>query len=138
MPKLFGLNVVAVLAAAIAFYVLGYIWYGVLFENQWLAAVAMTKEQTEAAMSPMWMAVGALITIVQVVGLGLVLKWRNAASLRAAVGTSAVIWLALALPIVAYAYVYMPAHSEWLLAIDGAHLLIGWSLSAAILSLLKV
>ena len=138
MPKLFGLNVVAVLAAAIVFYILGYIWYGILFQSQWLTAIAMTKEQTQAAMNPMWMAVGALITIVQVVGIGLVLKWSKAASLGSAVATTAVIWLALALPIVAYAYVYMPAHSEMLLAIDGVHLLLGWGLSAAILSLLKV
>jgi hypothetical protein len=138
MPKLLGLNVVAVLAAAIAFYVLGYVWYAVLFESQWLTAIAMTKSQTEAAMSPMWMGVGALITIAQVVGIALVLKWRNAATLVSAVGTSGVIWLVLGLPIVAYAYAYMPAHSEMLLAIDGAHLLLGWALSAAILSLLKV
>lgn len=138
MPKLFGLNVVAVVAAAVAFYVLGYVWYAYIFSDAWHTAIAMTPEQTSAATTPMWLAVGALITIVQVVGIALVLKWRNAATLTAAVGTTAVIWLAFALPIVAYAYVYMPAHSEMLLAIDGAHLLVGWGLSAAILSLLKV
>ncbi len=34
-----GINYVAVLAAAIASFMLGWVWYGMLFQKAWMAAV---------------------------------------------------------------------------------------------------
>lgn len=138
MPKVAGLSLVAVAAASIAFYLVGFAWYGLLFSEAWMAAQGVTAEQAQQDPNgPIWMVGGFLITILQVLGIGLAIKWRGAASLPGAVTTAIVLWLLLALPFTLYAYLYLPAHNATLLMIDASHLLVGWTLAAAVLALLK-
>jgi hypothetical protein len=136
MPKMFGLSPLAVLAGSIAFYFVGFLWYGMLFSEAWMAAEGVTPEQAEGG-SPIWMAGGFLITILQVIGLGLAIKWRGATSLMGAVGTALILWFLLALPFTLYAYLYLPAHNSTLLMIDASHLFVGWIAAGAVLALLK-
>lgn len=138
MPKLFGLNLVAVLAASVAFYIVGFLWYGVIFQQVWLDAQGITAEMmAEADSNPVWMIGGFLITVLQVIGIGLVLKWKGAASLVEAVKTALILWFFLALPFCHYGYLYSMDHNATLLMVDLSHLLVGWGVSAAVLSLLK-
>lgn len=134
MPKLFGLNLLGVLVASVAFFLIGWLWYGVLFVDMWMAEMGLAEED---AGSPLWMIGGFIITVMQVIGIGLAMKWKNAAGLNGAVMTAVVLWLVFALPFSAYGYLYSPAHSTTLLMIDASHLLIGWVVSAAILALIK-
>jgi hypothetical protein len=134
MPKLFGLNIVAVLVASVAFFAVGYLWYGLIFTEMWMAEMNLTEDD---AGSPLWMIGGFVITIMQVVGIGLAMKWKGAAGLNDAVTTAIVLWIVFALPFSAYGYLYTPAHSATLLMIDAAHLLVGWVVGAVILSLMK-
>ena len=46
MPRIFNTSWAAVLLATIAFYMVGFVWYGFLFQDLWLAASGMTEEQT--------------------------------------------------------------------------------------------
>ncbi|MEQ8176881.1 MAG: DUF1761 domain-containing protein [Amphiplicatus sp.] len=137
MPKLFGLNSVAVLAASVAFFIVGFLWYGLLFADAWMAASGITKEMAEADQNPSWMIGGFVITIMQVIGIGLVLKWKGATSLNAAAMTALLLWFVFALPFCLYAYFYSVAHSTTLLMIDASHLLVGWVVSAIVLSFFK-
>lgn len=134
MPKLFGLNLVAVLAASVAFFIVGWLWYGVIFTQMWTAEMGVTEEE---AGSPIWMIGGFIITVMQVIGIGLVMKWKSAAGLNGAVMTAVILWLVFALPLSTYGLLYTPAHSTTLWLIDAGHLLVGWVLSAIVLSLLK-
>lgn len=134
MPKLFGLSLVAVLVASVIFFMVGWLWYGVLFMEAWTAEMGLTEED---AGSPLWMIGGFIITVMQVIGVGLVLKWKNVADLGAAITTAVILWLVFALPFAAYGYLYNPAHSTTLLMIDASHLLVGWVVSAVVLSLIK-
>ena len=136
MPKLFGLNSVGVLAASVAFFFVGFLWYGVLFQQAWMTAVGVAAEDAEAG-GAIWMLGGFLITVMQVIGIGLVLRWRGVADLPGAVKTAAILWLVFALPFVHYNYLYLPDHNWVLLVIDGSHLLVGWIVSAVVLSVLK-
>lgn len=136
MPRLFGLNAVAVLAGSIVFYMVGFLWYGVLFSQAWMAAEGVTAEEAQEG-SPIWMAGGFLITILQVVGLGLAIKWRGATDLGGAIMTAVILWLFLALPFSLYAYLYLPAHDTTLLMIDASHLFVGWVTAAGVLAVLK-
>jgi hypothetical protein len=137
MPKLFGLNLVPVLAATVVFFAIGYLWYGVLFADAWMAAEGVTKEQAEAG-SPAWMGLGVLITLLQVIGLALVLKWRGIVALTPALTTAGIMWLVFAFAFTLYGFAYLPAHSTTLLAIDAGHLLVGWLVSAGVLAMMKV
>lgn len=137
MPKLFGLNLLAVLVASVAFFFVGFLWYGVLFTKAWLAAYGITPDP-EAGESPIWMVGGFVITIVEAFGIGLVLKWKGAVSLGGAVATAIALWFCFALPLLMYNYLYLPGHNATILMIDASHLLVGWVVSAAVLSLMKV
>jgi len=134
MPRLFDLNLVALLVASIAFYLVGFLWYGVMFMNAWMGAHGVTADNGSGGI---WMAGGFVITVVQVVGIGKVLQWRNVVSVPGAALTGLFLWALFAFPILHYAYIYLPAHSHTLLLIDGSHLLVGWVLSAVILRLIK-
>ena len=135
MPKILGLNLVAVLVATLAFWMLGFLWYGLIFMNAWMAGHGLTADQ--AGGFDIYMAGGIIITLMQVIGIGLVLKWKGVGSVGEAVTTALLMWVFLALPFVHYAYLYLPAHNPTLLLIDGSHLLVGWVVSAVVLSLIK-
>ncbi|MEZ5920381.1 MAG: DUF1761 domain-containing protein [Parvularculaceae bacterium] len=133
MPKL---NWIAVAAASVAFFLVGFIWYGVLFEDAWMAAKGIPAEPEDAG-NPSWMLVGFIITVMQVVGLAMALKWKGAAGPAAAATTAATLWALFALPFTLYGYIYSLDHNSTLLMIDASHLLVGWIVSAIVLSLFK-
>jgi len=131
---MFGLKPLPVLLAALAFFFVGFLWYGVIFTDAWMAGHGLTEDD---AGSPMWMILGFVLTFMQVIGLGLILKWRNPDGIGGAVQTAAVLWALLALPFTLYAYTYLPAHNMTLLMIDASHLFVGWILAAVILTAMK-
>lgn len=133
MPKIFGLNVVAVAAASVAFFLVGWLWYGMIFEDIWMAEMGLPKAEDPPAS---FMIGGFVITVMQVIGIGLAMKWKSAAGVSAAVMTAIVLWAVFALPFSAYGYLYGP-HSLSLLMIDAGHLFVGWVVSAVVLSLIK-
>lgn len=133
MPKL---NPVGIIVASIAFFVVGFLWYGVIFSDAWMAAQGLTAEDAKGE-SPVWMGLGFVITAMQVVGLALVLKWKGDDKPVAAATTAAILWAFIALPFTLYNYIYLPGHDATLTMIDASHLLVGWVVSAVILSLFK-
>ena len=137
MPKIFGLNIIAVILAAVVFFALGAVWYGVLFSDAWMAAHGIATEQAQDADAGPWMAVGFLITLAQVFGLGFVLRKADPGSFVGAAGIGLGLGLMLATPLMAYSLVYLPGHDLQHFAIDAAHLTIGWVLVCAILGLFK-
>lgn len=134
MPNIFGLKPIPVALATIAFWMLGYVWYGVVFMKAWMAGHGLTGD---GGGFDIYMVGGILTTFMQVIGIGLVLKWRSAASVGSAIQTVLTLWLVFGLPIVMYAYLYLPAHNSTLLMIDASHLLVGWVVSAAIMAVMK-
>ncbi|MEX6633475.1 DUF1761 domain-containing protein [Hyphococcus lacteus] len=136
MPRVLGLNLVGVLVATLAFWMVGFVWYGLVFAEIWMEANGVTAE-TAGAGGSLYMLGGFVITLMQVIGIGLVLKWKGVATMGAAVMTAVILWFFLALPFANYAYLYSPAHNTTLLLIDASHLLVGWVVSAVVLSLIK-
>ncbi|MBY0423255.1 MAG: DUF1761 domain-containing protein [Parvularculaceae bacterium] len=136
MPKLFGLNVFAVLLAAVVFFALGAVWYGVLFSDAWMAANGVSEQAPDADMG-LWMGVGFLITLLQVFGLGFVLKKAAPSSTLGGAGIGLALSLLLAAPLSAYDFIYLPGHDAKLMAVDIGHFVIGWTLAALILGLFK-
>ena len=131
MPKL---NPVGIAVASVAFFLVGFLWYGVLFAQAWMAAEGVTEED---AGNPIWMLPGLIITAMQVVGLAIVMKWKGVNGLADAVKTALLLWVLFALPFTAYGYIYNPAHNATLLMIDASHLLVGWTAASAVLSRFK-
>lgn len=133
MPKL---NPIAIALASIAFFAIGAVWYAVLFADAWMAAMGIEKA-AEDANGAAWMGVGAVITVMQVLGLAIVFKWKGVAGLADGAKTAALLWALFALPFTLYGYIYSPGHNATLLAIDAGHLFVGWVTAGAILGLFK-
>lgn len=135
MPRILGLNVIGVVVATLAFYALGAVWYGAVFSDLWVGLWGFTEAElaaAEASAGPS-MAFGFLITLVTVVFLALALKALKVEGLASAIKWAVFLWAGFALTTLAYdiAYANQPL---MLLVLDGAHLLIGFALAAAILT----
>ncbi|MBI1393662.1 MAG: DUF1761 family protein [Alphaproteobacteria bacterium] len=137
MPRILGLNIVGVLIASVAFYFVGFLLYGLLFADLWMSAQGIAEADFEGQNTGAYMAGGFLITALQVIGLGLTLGWRKAMDMGAAIRTAIILWAFFALPFSHYSYLYEPHHNPALLAIDAGHLLVGWVVSAIVLTLFK-
>jgi len=133
MPRLSGVNLVGVLLAALVMWILGFVWYGVLFSEAWMAGNGYTEAMFEGQ-SGLWMAAGFLIPLILAFGLGWHMKQKSITKLNTAVLFA--LWLALLIgvPLMMYNYVYSPHHSWQVLLIDSSHTVATFVAGAAILS----
>lgn len=136
MPKLFGLNPIAIIAASIAFYFVGFLIYGVFFVDLWMQVEGVDPVDAQGA-DPGRLLLGFMITVPQVIGLGLVLKWRDIQNVAGAVVTALALWAVFGLMLMAYDTVYIPGYSAAGLFIDGLHILLGWLLASVVLTIIK-
>ena len=133
MPKIFGTNLLGILAATIAFYLLGWLWYGALFMERW---AELTGTPTGGDMDPVVMIKGFIITLVQVLGLSYILQHAGASTLQTCVKICAIIAVLIALPLIAYNVVYEGRHKE-LFLIDASHILLGYVIVGAVISFFR-
>jgi hypothetical protein len=131
-----GHNVIAIAAASAAFWVLGALWFGVLFAEPWMAGAGLTEADFEGD-SYAWMALGVVISILTVIGLSVALRWGGLPPLADALKRAAWLWLGFGLSYAMYQLVYWPQHSVLLLAVMGSYTLAGWLIAAAILAVMR-
>ena len=154
MPRIAGLNVVAVIVAAIAYYAVGMVIYGFTLTDVWgqqmLINHGMAPDQALAlngeplmqalqaipGMDPMMAySVGFLISLVTVIGIAIVMKMARPASILAAMGTAFVLWVCFIATGLSYNVVYS-SESITIYWIDLMHTLIAFLLSTAVLFLM--
>ena len=90
MPKIFNTSWLAVILATVIFYMIGFLWYGFLFEDVWLAASGLSASEVEAmasAKGPMILVWGLLITLAQALGLLWILNHAGAKRLSTCLST---------------------------------------------------
>jgi hypothetical protein len=135
MPRIFGLNPLAVLVAAIVFYFVGFIVYGLLFSELWVGLWGFTEAElaaAETAAGPS-MALGFVLTVVFTGFLGYALKALKADSLTSAIKWSVFLWAGFVVTTLAYDTVYA-LQPVMLLVLDAAHNLVGFVLMAVVLT----
>lgn len=127
-----GINWLAVIAAAVAFYVIGFVIYGILIGEEQLADMmgpdAAASMEAEEARMPF----GILMPLATAVFMALLFKWGQVANAATGARWGAVIALASALPTVWYGWVYGD-YPPAMALIDNAHLLLGHAAVGAIL-----
>ncbi|MEO1322545.1 MAG: DUF1761 domain-containing protein [Pseudomonadota bacterium] len=152
MPKIAGVNLLGVFLGAVAMYFVGFIWYGVLFQEPWMAAnglffadEAKTTMQWltadgvqtldgSAGPNPIVMLWGFVLSLVLSFGLGWHMKQKNISKL----GTAAMFgfWMSLLIgvPLMAYDTVYTPFGSLMGLFVDGSHTVVTFIAACAMMS----
>jgi len=150
-----GVNLVAVLAAAVAMYFVGFIFYGLLFQEVWsqqtlenhgLAAPGEGANLTgEALMAEMQripgamemgpaMGLGFVISLITALGLAMVLRLAKPQSLMSALRVGMIAWVGFAATTLAYNVVYS-SDSRVIFGIDLAHLFLAYLAGAAVIFL---
>ena len=153
MPKIAGVNPLGGLLAAVAMFFVGFIWYGVLFTEpwmaanglfftdasketmQWLTASGLETVSRDAGPNPTVMLWGFVLSLVLSFGLGWHMKQKSISKL----GTAALfgLWMGLLIgvPLMAYDTVYTPYGSLMGLFVDGSHTVVTFVAACVALSL---
>jgi hypothetical protein len=126
-----GIHWLAVIAAAVAIYALGFVIYGLLIpEESWMAMSGTTEAEKAVAMSRMMFS--PVMPILTAVFLAVLFKWGQVASAMKGAQWAMVVALASAIPTCLYGWVYGGASTDITL-LDSTHLLLGHIAAGAIL-----
>lgn len=128
--RISGLNLGAILGAAIAIYFIGFVIYGLLLPPEtWMAWSGLTEEQVTAANRMMY---SPIMPVMTALFLAVLFKLGNVASAAIGAKWAAVVALASALPAMLYSWVYGVGPIQmWM--VDAAHLMLGHVTAGAIL-----
>lgn len=126
-----GINWLAVIAAAVAVYAIGFIIYGFLIpEETWMAMSGITEAEKATAMSRMMFS--PVMPVMIAVFLAILFKFGKVGSAATGVQWAVVVALASAIPTMLYGWVYGGLSTE-MTALDSAHLMLGHVTAGAIL-----
>jgi len=132
MTKIFGTKLTGILLATLLFFLLGYLWYGFLFKDLWMALSGVGDQDP----APLNLLFGGLISLGQVLGLAYILNYARSLILTTCVKICTVIALLISLPVAAYHTNYIGTPVK-LLAIDVAYMFVGYCLIGAVLSFFR-
>ena len=156
MPRFYGINLVGVLVAALAFYTVGFLFYGVVFSREWLLTIlqnldydgkAINLDQLSTALlQKEWqkafpgqklgasIALGIANAFVTTSILAIVLRQltAHAPGLLASIAWALGLWLGFAVTSVAYDPIYA-LEPPILFMIDIGHMAIAYVAAAAVL-----
>ncbi len=133
--RIAGLSVVGTLIATLLYYFFEFGWYSV-FQTAWQAGEGVSPEDYTNQPAG-WMALGFIAPLLQVIAIGLILKWSGWPSLSEAFGKIFCLSVLIGVAVGIYAIAYLPQHSLALFLIDTAHYIIGWSVTAIVLTYLR-
>lgn len=128
------LNWKAILAATVAWFFFGFLWYGILFEKQWQLLESITAE---ASKGQEWrMGLGVIQTFVVCCGLDWMRQIMGLDTPKSAMINGAMLAFFFAIATISLRYIYALAPIE-LVMIDSGYQLIGYVLALTILVLLR-
>jgi hypothetical protein len=129
-------NYAAVFVSALVYWILGAVWYGVLFSKPWMAFEHMTEEQARS-MNPVlpYVITFALNLLIAFV-LAQICNWRNANTAGRGAAVGVLLWIGFIGPITYTTYMYEMRPKE-LFAINEFYSLVGLCLMGAILGAWK-
>lgn len=129
------INWIAVIVATVLVFLLGWVWYGLVFLQAWTAATAGLSLQP--ALTPgAAMGVGFVNTALITVGLAWVVGRLGTASLAAAVGVSLAAWFFFNFTTMAVDYLYVGLPAD-LVAINMGYQLAAYLLTGVVLGLFR-
>lgn len=128
-----GHNLLAILVAAIAIYLLEFVLFAVIISaEQYQTMIGVTADQ----LHPERMAFGIVPPLLAAIGLSLTVKWRNAPGLMGGATTGVWMGICFALAGGLYGFVYGP-NTETLVAVNLGHFVVCYGVAGGILGAWK-
>ncbi|MBI2262154.1 MAG: DUF1761 domain-containing protein [Caulobacterales bacterium] len=128
------LNWLGIIAATVVAFFTGFLWYGLIFAERWMALTGVTDEGSG---SPMWMLLGVVQTFITMAGLGWFIARDGGAGWMHGLKIGLVAGVCFAMMTSAYDFIYQTSDIG-LLPIDWSHLLVIYALGGAIIGGLKM
>jgi len=125
-------NYAAVFISALAYWLLGAVWFGVLFNKPWMALENITMEQAKSMNPVLPYVVSFLLNLLIAYALAQVCIWRNANTTGRGASVGVLLWIGFIGPITYTTYMYEMRPKE-LFAINQFYPLAGMVLMGAIL-----
>jgi hypothetical protein len=129
-------NYAAVVVAAIAYWLLGAVWYGAIFSKPWMFYERMTVEQAHSVNPVLPYIISFLLNLLIAFVLAQLIQWRNAYTAGRGAAVGALLWIGILGPITFTTYMYEMRPKE-LFAINEFYPLAGLILMGAILGVWK-
>lgn len=125
-------NYVAVFVAALVYWLLGAVWFAVLFSKPWMALENITPEQA-SGMNPIApYIISFILNLVIAFVLAQLCAWRNANTAARGAALGILIWIGFVGPVTYTTYMY-EMRPKQLFAINEFYPLVGLCLMGAIL-----
>jgi len=125
-------NYPAVLVAAIAYWLLGALWYGTLFSKPWMALEHITVEQAKSMNPIVPYIIAFLLELLVAYSVAQLCIWRNANTIGRGASVGVLVWIGFVGPISFMNYMF--EMRPWqLFAINEFYPLFGLALMGAIL-----
>jgi hypothetical protein len=129
-------NYLAVFVSALAYWLLGAVWYGVLFSKPWMALEHLTEEQARNMNPVLPYVITFVLNLLIAFVLAQICAWRNANTAARGAALGILIWIGFLGPITYTTYMYEMRPKE-LFAINEFYALVGLCVMGAILGAWK-
>ena len=125
-------NYAAVIVAALAYWLLGAVWYGVVFGKQWMALENISMEQAKSMNPVLPYIISFVLNLLIAYSLAQICIWRNANTAGRGASVGVLLWIGFVGPITYTTYMYEMRPKE-LFAINEFYPLAGMVLMGAII-----
>ena len=125
-------NYAAVFIAAIAYWLLGAVWYGMLFSKPWMALENMSIEQAKSMNPVLPYVITFVLNLLIAYALAQICIWRNANTMGRGASVGVLLWIGFVGPITFTTYMYEMRPKE-LFAINEFYPLAGLVLMGTII-----
>jgi Protein of unknown function (DUF1761) len=129
-------NYLAVIVSAVAYWLLGAVWYGFLFNKLWMALEQMTAEKAQSMNPVLPYIITFLLNLLIAFVLAQICIWRNANTAARGAAVGVFLWIGIVGPIVYTTYMYEMRPIQ-LFAINEFYSLVGLCMMGAILGAWK-
>src|SRR5215472_16659765 len=99
-------NYAAVVVAAIVYWLMGAVWYGVLFSKQWMALENMSVEKTSSMSPVLPYVITFALNLLIAYSLAQICIWRNADTIGRGASVGVLLWIGFVGPITFTTYMY--------------------------------
>ena len=126
-----GVNWIAVLVSVVVLEIVGFLWYAVIFQQVWMAALGAPQDPKPMAVAQ---TLGMINTLIIVIGIDWLLRRLNVAGLAATVTAALTAWLFFDFTTMAIDYFYV-GHTATLVLINMGYQLVAYALAGAVFGL---